>query len=136
MQPYRLEMGTPLPTERGADLYAFWGDRITDVLTADLEASPGPPVLVNLASKEYFGAVQPSRLPGRVVTPTFADIRGDGPPRSGGFLVKRARGAMAGWIVRNRVRSVRALTSFDADGYRYSPERSTADAPVFVRHHD
>ena len=133
MQPYRLEMGTRLRTSRGASLYDFWGDTITELLKADLDESPGPRVLVNLASAEYFGAVRTVLLDARVVSPRFLDAAPDGEPRIVSFYAKRARGAMASWLVRERVRSVRAMYEFEADGYRYAPERSTRDQPTYVR---
>lgn len=133
MQPYRLEMGTRLATDRGTDLYDFWGDRITDLLAADLEESPGPSVLVNLASNEYFGAVRPDRLGARVVSPAFLDAKAGGEPKVVSFSAKRARGAMAGWIVRERIGTLKALRDFDGLGYRYDAGRSEPDRPVFLR---
>ncbi len=133
IQPYRLEMGSKLKTAAGDTLYDYWGDTITRTLAVDLEASPGSLALVNLASNEYFGAVDPAGLGARVVTPTFLDSKAGAPPRTVGFFAKRARGTMAAWIIRNRVRSVRALADFDGMGYRYDPDRSTNDDPVFVR---
>ena len=158
IQPYRLEMGTKLVTDRGRNLYSYWGSRITDVLNSDLADSPGSDAVVNLASKEYFRSVIASELDGRLVTPTFLDGKladavdaGSGSPAGGGlsleadarppvrqprvigFFAKRARGAMAGWIIRHRVESVRDIREFDGLGYAFSPERSTVDKPVFVR---
>lgn len=133
IQPYRLEMGTRVPHAGGGDLYSYWGSTVTDRLRDDLAASPGAKVLVNLASKEYFGVVRPDELDARVVAPTFLDAAPDGELRVVGFFAKRARGAMAGWIVRERISSVKALTAFDGDGYRYDPARSSRDCPVFVR---
>ena len=134
MQPYRLEMGSKLATERGRDLYSYWGEHITEVLNEDLAASPGPAVVVNLASHEYFRSVDVGRLAGRLVTPAFLDGRGDGEPKMISFFAKRARGAMAGWIIRNRVKSVRGLRDFDGLGYRFDAEQSATDRPVFVRY--
>lgn len=131
--PYRLEMGTRLPTDAGADLYAFWRSAVTDLLREDLAASPGPRALVNLASAEYFGAVDVERLGARVVTPTFLDRTARGELRVVAVHAKRARGAMAGWMVLERVTTLRALTDFSDLGYRFDAERSTPDAPVFVR---
>jgi uncharacterized protein len=133
VQPYRLEMGSKLRTAAGDTLYDYWGDTITDTLAVDLDASPGSRALVNLASNEYFAAVDPARLDARVVTPVFLDAKQGGRPRTVGFFAKRARGTMAGWIVRSRVRSVRALADFDGMGYRYDADRSSADTPVFIR---
>ncbi|MCY3851393.1 MAG: peroxide stress protein YaaA [Acidimicrobiaceae bacterium] len=134
MQPYRLEMGSRVATARGKDLYGFWGDSITDVLNADIEASPGANALINLASNEYFGAVNTRRLEARLVSPVFLDSKNGAEPRIVSFFAKRARGSMAGWIIRNRVSSVRALAGFAEDGYEYDPDRSDAHRPVFVRY--
>ena len=133
MQPYRLEMGSKVATERGRDLYEFWGERITEALNADLAESPSPAVVVNLASNEYFRSVDLSRLEGRLVTPWFLDGRDGVEPKLISFFAKRARGAMAGWIIRNRVKSVRGLRDFDGLGYGFDAERSSSDRPVFVR---
>ncbi len=134
MQPYRLEMGSKLTTERGRNLYEYWGDRITDALNADLAASPGPAVVLNLASNEYFRSVNVSRLQGRLVTPSFLDGRNGAEPAMISFFAKRARGAMAGWAIRNRLKSVRGLSAFDGLGYGYDAERSGTDRPAFVRY--
>lgn len=136
IQPYRLEMGSRVRTGRGDSLYEFWGGDVTDRLNADLADSPGSSVLVNLASQEYFSVVQPDRIDGRVVSPRFEDARGDEEHKVVGFFAKRARGAMAGWIIRERIKSARALTHFDGLGYRYIPELSSADEPVFRRRTD
>ena len=133
MQPYRLEMGTSLETDRGKDLYTFWGDRITEQLNADLAESPGANVLVNLASNEYFGSVDTSKVDARVITPTFLDSKNGGPYKIVSFFAKRARGAMSGWIIKERIKSAKALTDFDGMGYRFDTERSTVDQPVFIR---
>ena len=133
IQPYRLEMGTKLRTERGDTLYDWWGPRITDALNADLAESPGPSMIVNLASGEYFRSVDTDHLEGTLVTPRFLDQAADGTYKVIGFSAKWARGAMAGWMVRNRVRSARALRGFDVAGYRFDPSRSTAAEPTFVR---
>jgi hypothetical protein len=133
IQPHRLEMGTKLSNPRGADLYDFWGDQITETLRADLEDSPGSSALINLASHEYFRAVKAKNLDTRVVSPRFLDAANGDEPKMISFYAKRARGAMSGWIVRERVKSVRALREFDGLGYRYDADRSGADSPVFVR---
>lgn len=136
IQPYRLEMGSRVDTDRGENLYEFWGDDVTDRLNADLAASPGSNVLVNLASNEYFGVVHPDRLDGKVVSPRFLDAKGDGEHRVVSFFAKRARGAMAGWIIRERLKSPRALRDFDGLGYRYDEAASTPSEPVFKRRTD
>lgn len=133
MQPYRLEMGTRLATDRGDSLYRWWGSRITDLLAEDLAASPGADVVVDLASEEYSGAVDLDRLDARVVTPRFEDQGPKGDWKVISFNAKRARGLMAGWIVAHRVRSARALREFDEGGYRLEPDLSRPAAPVFRR---
>lgn len=133
VQPYRLEMGTRLTTDRGANLYEFWGSRVTDLINHDLVSSPGPDAVVNLASEEYARAVRPELLDGRLLTPRFLDADKAGNHRMISLFAKRARGEMAAWIVQQRVRSVRALREFDAAGYRYDADRSTSDRPTFTR---
>lgn len=136
IQPYRLEMGAKLATDRGRTLYDFWSETVTDRLAADIDASSGSAALVVLASAEYAAVIDVGRLGEdgvRVVTPRFLDAGPDGALRSVGFFAKRARGAMAGWMVRERVASVRALRGFDGLGYRFDAGRSSSTEPVFVR---
>lgn len=129
MQPYRLEMGTRLRTARGANLYAWWGDIISEVLKADLAESPGADIVVNLASEEYFGAVRPQVLGARIIAPRFEDTDARGRRAIVSFYAKRARGTMAGWLVRHRVRTPSAMRQFDGDGYRYDPGASRPNQP-------
>ncbi len=131
IQPYRLEMGSKLKNPRGADLYDFWGDRIARELN---KATSGQDdgTIVNLASKEYFGAVDRSALKGRVVTPVFKEEK-DGQLRQLQFFAKRARGLMARWAVRNRIEDAEALKGFDVEGYAFSPEGSGEDNWLFTR---
>ncbi len=133
IQPHRLEMGTRLATTRGRSLYDWWGTQVTDLLAEDLAASPGSPVLVNLASNEYGSAIDVRRLGHRVISPRFEDRDAKGRPRVVSFYAKRARGTMAAWLVRNRVRTASRIVEFDGDGYAYDKARSTKDQPVFVR---
>ena len=133
IQPYRLEMGTQLHTDKGRNLYDFWGDQVTWLLAQDLAESPNPNVVLNLASQEYFGVVNPKRLPAEIISPRFEEITTAGRRRMVSFFAKRARGEMAGWVVTNRVRSLRKLRDFDESGYRYDEERSTNRTPVYVR---
>jgi cytoplasmic iron level regulating protein YaaA (DUF328/UPF0246 family) len=133
IQPYRLEMGTKLENPRGDDLYDFWEGLITERINTDLAASPGAKALINLASNEYFDAIDPDGIDGRIISPTFLDRKPGGDYRIVSFFAKRARGAMASWIIRNRVKSVKALADFDQDGYSFSEEKSTPERPVFVR---
>jgi len=131
MQAYRLEMGTPLPNPGGRDLYAFWGSRIAEALNLDFGEDPAP-VLVNLASEEYFKAVCPKTLRARVVTPVFEDEKA-GKYKIVSFYAKRARGLMTRWAVTHRVTDVESLKDFDSAGYRFAPEASRGDRWVFRR---
>lgn len=133
IQPYRLEMGTRLATERGRDLYQWWGSTITDLVRDDLAASPGADAVVVLASTEYAQAVDVAALDAQVITPRFEEVNPDGRAQVISFCAKRARGAMAGWMVRNRVRGVRALRGFDGLDYRWDADASTPAQPVFRR---
>lgn len=133
MQAYRLEMGIRVATERGKDLYAWWGDRISELLAADLAESPGAEVLVNLASDEYFKSVRPKVVGVPIIAPRFEDTNESGARSVISFFAKRARGEMAAWLVLNRVRRVGELPQFDGAGYRYDRDASTPERPVFVR---
>lgn len=131
IQPYRLEMGTRLPTARGRTLYDFWGDCITRAVNEALSRQDKP-ALVNLASVEYFRAVNPKKIAARVVTPVFKDFK-NGRFKVISFYAKKARGRMAGYVVRRRVEDVEDLKNFDADGYRFDASLSGADRWVFTR---
>ena len=131
MQPYRLEMGTKLKNRRGKDLYDFWDDRINKILNDEL-AGQDSPVLVNLASNEYFKSVQPESLNARIVTPTFKEAR-NGDYKFISFTAKKARGLMSRYIIRNRLAEPDDLRGFDLEGYRYNDALSDTDSPVFTR---
>lgn len=133
MQPYRLEMGTKLRTSRGDTLYDYWDDVIAPALNADLAESPGPDLVINLASGEYFRSVDTKTLDGTLISPRFLDQAPSGDYRVISFPAKRARGVMAAWLVRHRVRSARALREFAEAGYRYDGSQSTRSEPTFVR---
>jgi len=133
--PYRLEMGTRLATPAGDTLYAYWRNRVTALLAEDLAESPGPPVLLNLASTEYFGVVDTGTLGAKVISPRFLDAPQSDPSalKVISFSAKRARGAMASWLVRERIRSPRKLPEFTGLGYTYDADRSTSTEPTFIR---
>ncbi len=131
MQPYRLEMGTRLPTERGKDLYAFWGDKPARALRAALGAS-GSPVLVNLASQEYFGVVRVDALKARVIHPQFQERRA-GAWKVVSFSAKRARGLMARYAIDRRITDPDDLKGFTLEGYAYDAAASDADTWYFRR---
>jgi uncharacterized protein len=133
MMPYRLEMGTRLKTKKGANLYDYWGDTITDALRESIVDSPGEKVLVNLASQEYFGSVRPAKLDAPVVAPAFLDRKNGGEPKIISFFAKKARGTMASWIIRERITTVDALTNFTGSGYEFDTSRSNDSRIVFVR---
>ena len=130
IQPHRLEMGSRLANPRGRNLYDFWGDRIAEQLNADAEEA-GTDILVNCASVEYFTAADRPALRLRVITPVFLEDHPDG-PRINSIFAKKARGAMARFIIQNRLDDPEALRDFDTGGYRYRPEMSAGDRLVFV----
>ncbi|MCL2917535.1 peroxide stress protein YaaA [Shewanella litorisediminis] len=131
MQAYRLEMGTALGNGRGKNLYEFWDNIITDKLNEAL-AAQGDDILVNLASNEYFKAVKAKGIQGTLVTPVFKDAK-NGQYKIISFYAKKARGMMARFILATRPKTLEDLKGFDYDGYYYSPEQSTPNAPVFLR---
>jgi cytoplasmic iron level regulating protein YaaA (DUF328/UPF0246 family) len=131
MQPYRLEMGTKLPNEQGKDLYAFWGERITQGINKDLKAQ-GDDILINLASNEYFKSIKPKLVQGRIITPQFKEKKNGG-YRMIGVFAKRARGLMSRYIIDNRLRQAEAIQDFDWEGYRYDKRLSKEDQWVFTR---
>lgn len=131
MQPYRLEMGTIYPNPRGKDLYDFWGDRLAEAIDEAVLAS-GSDLLVNLASQEYFKAARAGKLKAKVVSPVFKDEK-NGKYKIISFYAKKARGLMCSYLILNRVTKAEHIAGFDFAGYRYSPEESADDAPVFLR---
>ena len=133
IEPYRLEMGSRLKTDKGRSLYEYWGTRLADALNAQADAT-GSQLLVNCASQEYFGAVDRGALAIPVITPVFKEIR-DGRARIVSFFAKKARGAMARYIVQNRLSDMADLQDFSAGGYRYTAEASDDETIVFTRNY-
>lgn len=131
MQPYRLEMGTRFANRRGRDLYAFWGNTITEALNRQLKALDSR-VLVNLASNEYFKSVNQDALEADVITPVFKDWKGD-KFKIISFYAKKARGLMCQYAIRERITEPRALQGFDLDGYAFNPALSSEREWVFTR---
>ena len=131
LQPYRLEMGTRLATRQGKDLYAFWGDTVAHYLNSR-QVGAVRPVVVNLASQEYFRVVDRPALNARVVDCVFEDWKADR-YKIISFFAKRARGLMARWAVQHRVASVKKLQQFDVEGYAFAAADSSADRLVFRR---
>ena len=131
IQPYRLEMGTRFANDRGSNLYDFWGSRITDAVNNALPKR-GPRVVINLASNEYFKAVQPKVLDARVITPVFKDWK-NGQYKIISFFAKKARGMMSAYIIQSRLTDPEAIKAFDVAGYGYAPELSGNNEWVFTR---
>jgi cytoplasmic iron level regulating protein YaaA (DUF328/UPF0246 family) len=131
MQPYRLEMGTRLPTAGAKDLYGFWGDALATYLNRRQRGAVER-IVVNLASQEYFRAADRPALKARVIDCVFEDWS-DGGYKVIGFFAKRARGLMARFAIEHRIAAPDALDAFDAVGYRLAPEVSSADRRVFRR---
>ena len=126
IQPYRLEMGRSLVTDSGKTLYAYWDDRIGSELDY---VSDG--VIINLASNEYFKAAG-KKMASRIITPNFKEER-DGTLKIISFFAKKARGAMARYIVQNRVKSIEGLKDFNSYGYEFRPNLSDENSWVFSR---
>lgn len=132
MQPYRLEMGTRLATSQGTGLYAFWGARIAHHLDRQLQQLGSEPLLINLASQEYFKAIDRKALKARVAECVFEEWRGDA-YKVIGFYAKRARGRMARFAIESRAETLDALKAFEADGYAYAFKASSPERLVFRR---
>lgn len=135
IQPYRLEMGIRLPSRRGNSLYDFWGNRISKALNEDFEVlqiAPGERVLVNLASNEYFKAIDKKALKAEVITCQFKEIR-DGKPKMISFLAKKARGLMARYAADNKIVTPNGLKGFNLENYTFDEALSDATTYVFTR---
>jgi cytoplasmic iron level regulating protein YaaA (DUF328/UPF0246 family) len=132
IQPYRLEMGTRLKTRRGASLYDFWGPRIAKALNAAAEGA-GEPALVNLASQEYFGAVDLNALTLPVITCAFYEIKGEEAPKIISFYAKKARGLMARFAIDHRIDRPEGLKDFRLAGYGFDPAASNDQRWTFTR---
>src|SRR5690606_15443066 len=132
IQPYRLEMGTRFSNARGKNLYQFWGDTLTESLNRELAAHKNP-VVVNLASNEYFKAINRDLLKAEVITPVFKDYK-NGQYKVVSFFAKKARGMMSAYIIQRQLVDIRAIKCFDSEGYRFSEENSSTHEWVFKRH--
>lgn len=130
LQPYRLEMGTKLPIERNKDLYEFWKDKITPRLNDEMEDDE---LLVNLASNEYFKAVDKKNQKGKLISPIFKDYK-NGKLKVIAFYAKKARGAMARFLVEQKANSLEDILKFSGDDYKYSEKDTVKEnEPVFTR---
>lgn len=131
MQPYRLEMGLKFANSGGKNLYEFWGDDITNALNTAIGKS-GSPVLVNLASNEYFKSVKSKRVEAEIITPVFKDLK-NGKYKMISFFAKKARGLMARYIVEQQLNDPDGLKDFKVEGYYFAPKESSAREWVFLR---
>ena len=131
IRPYRLEMGSKLKTRKGPNLYAFWGTRLAEALDAQAQAIEAR-TLINCASVEYFSAVDERALALHVVTPQFFEEKPQG-PKIVSFFAKKARGAMARFILERRLRDPEQILDFDLGGYVHAPELSEPHRPAFLR---
>ncbi|MHC8943697.1 hypothetical protein EV681_3519 [Advenella incenata] len=131
MQPYRLEMGTRLQTARGKNLYEFWGDEIAQYLNERLNEQTSR-IVINLASEEYFKAVDQKALDARVVQCVFQDYK-NGVYKIISFNAKRARGLMARFAIETKAKTPAALKKFNVEGYAFAAEQSSEDKLVFRR---
>lgn len=131
IQAYRLEMGTKLPNEAGNDLYTYWKPTLTQALNSAILES-GSKVLVNLASNEYFKAIDIKKLDARVITPVFKDEK-NGTFKIISFYAKKARGLMGAWIIKQQINDPGQLANFDVAGYRFDAATSQGDTLVFTR---
>lgn len=131
MMPYRLEMGIRLKNERGTNLYQFWGDRITEVINQDLKQAQSTQ-LINLASDEYYKAVNEAKIQAEIIKPVFLDQK-NGKYKIISFYAKKARGLMARYIVENQLQHAEQLKDFNLEGYYYDAAQSTVQNMVFLR---
>lgn len=134
IQPYRLEMGAKFQPPQGNSLYEFWDGQLTEAVN-QATAGQKDRSLINLASVEYFKAVHEKDLDGPVITPVFKEVK-SGIAKVLSMFAKRARGAMARYIIKNRLEAPEDLKSFDTDGYAYRPDLSEGNTWVFTRDRD
>ena len=136
IHPYRLEMGTRLPTEAGQDLYQFWGGRVTaalnDALAAQKSSREREPILINLASNEYYKVLQEADIDARIIHISFREWK-NGKYRFLSFFAKKARGSMARYMIDHRINTLKGLRAFDYDGYEFNQTLSDPDHWVFTR---
>ncbi|VAX00362.1 UPF0246 protein YaaA [hydrothermal vent metagenome] len=131
MKAYRLEMGTKLKTDRGNNLYEFWGSTITDGLNLQLKKSRSK-YLINLASNEYFKAVKPAELQAEIITPEFREFK-NGDYKMIGIFAKKARGMLSRYIIKNRLADPDDIKSFNENGYKLNKKLSSDIKMVFTR---
>ena len=130
IEPYRLEMGTKLKTNKGKNLYEFWGQEICNEIIKDLKSLKSN-TIINLASNEYFDSVKDIKNSANVISPVFKDFS-KGKYKIISFYAKKARGLMTAWILKNKVKD-NELKNFNVDGYYFAKDESTKNSPVFLR---
>ncbi|PCH63181.1 MAG: peroxide stress protein YaaA [SAR86 cluster bacterium] len=131
IQAYRLEMGSRFKNKKGNNLYEFWGSKLTETINNQL-ANSRDKLLINLASKEYFGSIKTSSIDGEIISPVFKDYS-KGKYKIISFYAKKARGFMSAYLIKNKISSAKHLLDFNTEGYRYSKQDSTPSQPVFLR---
>lgn len=130
IQPYRLEMGTKMPVGVKKNLPAFWKDKVTQTLNEEMKEGE---VLLNLASNEYFAAIDTKALNAKIITPQFKDFK-NGQLKMISFFAKKARGMMARYVIDTAANDLADIKGFTTDGYQYSEEHTEkASQPVFIR---
>lgn len=133
IRPYRLEMGTMLKVGRASNLYEFWGHKILKTILNE-PAFQEDHIIINLASQEYFNAVTGGKkIKARIITPMFKEYK-NGTYRPVHIFLKKARGYMTSYIVKNRINDPDSLKLFDVEGYEYNDNLSKGDQWVFTRH--
>jgi len=131
IKPYRLEMGTKLKTNKGKNLYEFWGEKITQSLNDSLQKN-GSNYILNLASNEYFSSVFTSQINGKIIDVKFLDKK-NSIYKTISFFAKKARGAMASFVIQNQITNTEDLQKFDGLGYKFDNSRSKMNSLVFIR---
>ena len=131
IQPYRLEMGTSLENSNGKNLYEFWGNKLTNRLNKDIKDSEST-YLLNLASNEYFKAVKPKDVKAKIITPVFKDWK-NGEFKIISFFAKKARGLMASYQLKNKIKNPNDLKGFNEEGYVFNEDMSNNNDYVFTR---
>jgi hypothetical protein len=131
LQPYRLEMGTKLANQKGKNLYEFWGELLTNQLNEEIEEN-GHAAVINLASNEYFKAVQPKKLNAPLITPTFKELKGN-QYKVIGIHAKKARGMMTRHLMQQKNPTVDDIKRFSETGYRFNELLSSESELIFTR---
>ena len=131
IQPYRLEMGTKLQVNGSKNLYEFWDKDISNAINTELEKEKKP-VLINLASNEYFKSVKPKLIKSKIITPEFKEFKG-GKYKVVMVYAKKARGMMCNYIIKNKIKDPEKIKGFNMEGYAFDPKLSTENDWVFTR---